>query len=273
MDGTVVDKDARFYARKFADAVEDPASSEVVRLAERALESTGDPSQEAMVGLEQVSALFEQVVGILKRSIRTKDEIEEERARRDERHRDLIGVSRSYDNDSRLTGVGTLVAVGDFYNFANFVKQSATWAGTSGTTIAEGLHDSILAAGKAIEQRFPNVITRVSSDTCILACDNGDELLSAVQHLNGAMRLEMEALDRDVAYMRFGMMAVETDFFAAIVDALHLGDRHGFTRGGVALDEGVYRRLAPANQQRAERQSELVHGRVCSSRESPTRSR
>lgn len=261
-DGTVIEKDVRFYAAEFATPVDDPAvTSEITRLAERVLACAGDSSQEVVV-LQQISALFEQVIGILKHSIKTKDEIGEERARRDERHRDLIAVSRWYDENPRLTGVGSLVAVGDFYNFVNFVKRSATWTGTTGATIAEGLHDSILTAAKAIEEHFPNVVTRVSSDTCILASDDADELLSAVQRMNRAMCLEMEALDRDVAYMRFGMTAVETDFFGPICDALHLGDRHGFTRGGVALDGGVFQRLGLANKRRTAKQPELVRGRV-----------
>jgi hypothetical protein len=250
-DGTVIDKDAQYYAEKFAGVVADPAvASDVTRLGERIPAAKGNPAKEAAV-LNDIAEVFERVIEILHQRIRTNDELAEEHSRRDDRQRDLISVARQFDASSQLIGPGTLVAVGDFYNFVSFVAQTATWTGATGASLAEGLHDSLNQVVTAVASRFAGVVARVSSDTCVLACDDPEVLLSATQHLNRAMRLEMAKLDRDIAYMRFGITVVEHDFFQPIVRALKLGDRHGFARGGVTLDQAAYDRLTPASQKQA----------------------
>jgi excisionase family DNA binding protein len=262
-DGTEVAKDVRFYAGRFSDAVDDHAlRSDIARISEDVLRARGDASREAEA-LQEISALFEHIIHHLKRTIRTNDEIREERGRTDQRNNDLIDVSRRYDEDERLAGRGTVVAVGDFYNFVNLATRSGAAMQTTGTMIAEALHESIVMAAMAVQGQYPTVVTYTSSDSCVLACDDADILLSATQHLNMEMRLEMATLDRGLPFMRFGITAVETDFFHAITFALKIGgDHHGFPRGGVAIDANVRDRLSQMSQERMQRWPREINQRV-----------
>ncbi len=255
-DGTVVDRDVRYYAARIAEAVGDEAvAANVARLSEKAITAAGDRTAEAEV-LNQVARVFERLVEILGTRVKTADDLEIERARGDERHRDLIAVSRWLDEHSLLGGVGSLVAVGDFYNFVNFVARTAAWVGASSATMAQGLQARIGAVAAELQPLFPTTVARVSTDTCILASDDADELFAAAQHINEAMRLEVESWDRGLVklcYMRFGMTRVESDFFGAVAKGMKLGDRHGVARGALALSEAAFGQLGPVNAERCVR--------------------
>ena len=113
--------------------------------------------------------------------------------------------------------------------------------------MAQGLQSRIVETAGQLEARVPGTVVRVSSDTCVIACDDADDLFTATEILNEEMRVEAETWDREllkIAYMRFGMTSVNNDFLGAVVRAMNIGDRHGFARGATAVTDDAYRRLS-----------------------------
>ena len=247
-DGTTVPKDMEFYAGRVIEAAEQPAVAAAVRRAVDAVEaSAGDPTLE-LKALERLGEAFEVIVGELESQIRGEDELEKERRRKDKRYGDLIDVARRLEVHPSLSGTGTVVAVGDFYNFMNMVGAVAAVTKQSDAEVASGLQEQMSSAVEAVTEKT-NVVAHISSDSCVLAAESADELLDAVRAVNDAFRVELswEKELATFAFMRFGITAVDGGYLESVVVAMKLGDGSGFRRGTVALTESAHGRLGEEN--------------------------
>lgn len=247
-DGTKVAKDIEFYAGRVIDAVGSRELAAPVRRAvDAARAADGDAGREAKA-LECLGEAFESIVEALRSQIPGQEELEAERRRRDARHADLIRVARQLEAHSELSGVDTVVAVGDFFNFMEIVAEVAELTESSAAEVAAGLQKKM---EKTVEEATDgsDIVGYVSSDTCVLAAESADELFQAAQDVNEAFQLEMsrdEKLSR-IAYMRFGIGVVDGDFLRSVVMAHELGDGSGFKRGTIALTEAAHGRLSEEN--------------------------
>jgi excisionase family DNA binding protein len=249
-DGRKVTKNLDYYAERVVRAT-DPKVGAAVRRAAEAVRAAGDPAGEAEA-VELLDAAFELIVAELESQIQQGADFEFERRRKDNRHSDLIDIARQLESNSHVRGAEAVVAVGDFYNFMNVVGKAAEVTERSDTEVAAGLQERMReTVERATEEG--NVVAHISGDNCVLAADDADELLSAVEAVNEAFRVELE-WERgivDLAYMRFGIDGLEHGaFLDSLVRAMKLADKAGFQRGTVALTPLAHGRLGEGNGSR-----------------------
>jgi excisionase family DNA binding protein len=250
-DGTKVAKDMDFYAGRIAEVTDGAELTAAIRRSvDAAKGAEGDAVAEAKA-LERLGTAFELVVAALESQIRSDESLRVERGRKDRRHGDLIDVARRLEAHPGLGTAKTVIAVGDVFNFMGTVGAVAELAGSSDTEIAGGLQTQMAKAVEAATGEA-GVVAHISSDTCVLAAEDVDQLLGAVEAVNDAFRVEL-AWDSSVAglaYMRFGIGAIDGGYLESLVAAMKLGDGSGFKRGTIALTEAAYDRLSGENAKR-----------------------
>ncbi len=249
-DGTIVKKDVAFYAERLIGAGVDATVAAAARRAVEAVREAGDEAgeQRALTRLDEV---FELIVQALDSQIQQEEDVVRDRRRRTERYGDLIGVAKWLADHPSLKG-GGFVAVGDFYNFMNTVGRLAEVTGSSDIEIAGGLQDQMnKSVGAAADKG--GVIASISSDTCVLAAGNADDLLAVVEDVNEAFRVEL-SWDKDLAavdFMRFGVSTLEPGLYLdSMTSAMKLGDKSGFRRGTIAVTPAVHAQLCRDNAER-----------------------
>jgi excisionase family DNA binding protein len=251
----VVAKDMDYYAKQLSDALDEGVvAAEVGRVMKLARRADGDLRRQQDT-IDRLQESFERVVEVLQSRIKSGQRVEEERRRQDERTRDLIRVGRWFEAQPRLRDADCVVAVGDFYNFVNFVKGSASLMDMPEGEVADRLQERMERAVDGLREHCPDVVSQVSTDTCVLVAEDVDELLIAVEAINKSFRREIRSWDSGarLAYTRFGMTRREGQFFSALSAALKLGERAGFPRGTIVMSEEVHERLGPIGAGRCRR--------------------
>jgi hypothetical protein len=261
-DGRKVTKDLDFYAQRVIEVADGKLEAAVRRAAE-AVRGADDATGEAEA-VELLGEAFELIVAELGSQIQQGVDSDSVRRRKDERYGDLIEVGRQLESNSHLNTMGAVVAVGDFYNFMNVIEKWAELTDRPDSEAAARLQDRMRETVMRITEEG-NVVGHISADTCVLAANDADELLSAVEAVNNAFRVELE-WDRDLAdlaNMRFGIDGLEREaFLKSLAQAMKLGDKGGFRRGTIAITPLAHGRLSAENARRCTRETDASGAEV-----------